>query len=148
MALIDINWRPPPRFLRQFGLICLVLFGLLGGWVMLRRSIFGFGLTESAAGATAYGLWGAALVCGLLAAVMPAALRPIYVGLSAVALPIGVVMSYLVLGLVYFGILTPLGLYFRLIGRDPLNRRFDPQAASYWSPRVPVSDPRRYFRQF
>ena len=68
--------------------------------------------------------------------------------LTAVSLPIGFVVSHIVMAVMFYVILTPVGLVFRLIGRDPLQRRFDRQAASYWVPRERVTDPRRYYRQF
>jgi hypothetical protein len=40
------------------------------------------------------------------------------------------------------------GLLFRLMGRDPLQRRLEPAAASYWQPREQVTDLRRYYRQY
>jgi hypothetical protein len=52
------------------------------------------------------------------------------------------------MALVFYGLFTPMGLLFRLIGRDPLNRRFDPTAQTYWTPHQTVTDGRRYFRQF
>jgi hypothetical protein len=45
-------------------------------------------------------------------------------------------------------VFTPIGLFFRLIGRDPLHRRFQPEADTYWVGRRPATDVRRYFRQF
>jgi hypothetical protein len=53
-----------------------------------------------------------------------------------------------VLAMVYYGIFTPIGLGLRLMGRDPLRRRFDPQARSYWVDRRAPADVKRYFRQF
>jgi len=48
----------------------------------------------------------------------------------------------------YFGLITPLGLVFRLIGRDLLCRRFDPKARSYWVPHQQAKKVERYFQQF
>jgi hypothetical protein len=36
----------------------------------------------------------------------------------------------------------------RAAGRDPLARRFDRDAETYWVPREETPDPARYFRQF
>ena len=45
---------------------------------------------------------------------------------------------------------TPIGLIFRLIGRDPLHLHRDrqPGLETYWSAKVIPTDPRRYFKQF
>ncbi len=148
MALIEINWKPDARTLRGFGWISLVAFAALGAWIYFRHTIFGFGLTESTANRTAYVVWAMAAACGLLAAIAPTVLRPLYVGTSAVSLPIGFVVSHVVMALLFYGLFTPVAFVFRLIGRDQLNRRFDPAAESYWVERNQIDDPLRYYRQF
>ena len=52
------------------------------------------------------------------------------------------------MAVLFYGVFTPIGLFFRLIGRDPLHRRFQPEADTYWVARRPATDVRRYFRQF
>jgi len=148
MAMIEINWHPDRRRLRGFGLAALVAFGALGAWVWLRHSLFGFAVTDRAGEITAYALWAAAVACGGLAAAAPAWLRPLYLGLSLIGAPIGLVVSHVILACVYYGILTPLGLAMRLAGRDPLHRKFDRSAGTYWVRRDGAVDARRYFRQF
>jgi hypothetical protein len=39
------------------------------------------------------------------------------------------------------------GLFFKLIGRDALSRRFAPGQASYWEPKPRATDVRSYLRQ-
>ena len=148
MALYEINWRPDKSRLRVFGAAALGVFALLGAWAFWMQRLFGIGLSAGAAEAAAWTLWGLAAASGLLAAAAPAGLRPLYVALTAVALPIGWVVSNVLLAIVYYGVLTPIGLALRLAGRDPLQRRFDRQAPSYWVDRPPQADVRRYFRQF
>jgi hypothetical protein len=46
-------------------------------------------------------------------------------------------VSPLVLGLVYFSTVTPIGLVLRVLGKDPLRLRFDREAESYWIERRP-----------
>ena len=148
MALIEINWRPERQALRGFGWISLVAFAALGAWIYFRHTILAFGLSESAANRTAYVLWALSATCGLLAAVAPLRLRPLYVGMTAVSLPIGFFVSHVVMALLFYGLFTPVAFIFRLIGRDPLDRRFDPAAESYWVERKQTDDPLRYYRQF
>jgi len=76
------------------------------------------------------------------------ATRLIYLGLTLVTLPIGLVISFLLLATFYFGILTPLAIVFKLIGRDALKRRFDADADSYWITHRQPGDLDRYFNQF
>ncbi len=148
MALIEINWKPDARRLRCFGCIGLAVLSALGAWAYFRQAIFGFDLSAGVAAGTAYGLWTLSAVTGLLAAVAPAMLRPLYVGMSAVSLPIGFVVSHMVMALIFYGVFTPFALFFRLIGRDSLNRKFDPAAESYWVACKPTTDSLRYYRQF
>ena len=68
---------------------------------------------------------------------------------AGVLRPIGWVVSHLALGIIYYGIFTPVALVFRLMGRDPLNRRLDRQASTYWEPYEPDRGGKaRYLRQF
>jgi hypothetical protein len=43
----------------------------------------------------------------------------------------------IVMRLLFFGVVTPIGVAMRLAGRDPLRRRCDPTASSYWIVRRP-----------
>ena len=140
MAVIEINWKPDRRQLRGFGLIALVAFGAIGVWIFFRHSIFGFEMAGGTAATTATTLWVIAALCAVMALSVPTALRPLYVALSAVTLPIGFVVSYVVLAVLFYLVLTPIGLILRLTGWDPLCRRFDPGANSYWVPRERVTE--------
>ena len=64
----------------------------------------------------------------------------IYLGMAYAAFPIGLVISHAILAAVYYAVLTPIGLLMHLVGRDPMRRRFDPQAESYWIERKPDED--------
>jgi hypothetical protein len=147
MALIEINWRPERRQLRTFGLVCFLAFALLGAWARWHHAVVVFRLGEGASHAVARGLWGASLVCLALALVVPTWLRPLHVGLCVIALPIGLVVSHVLLALVFYGVFTPVAVAFRLLGRDALCRRFDRDAETYWLRRRSTGEVRRYFRQ-
>ncbi len=107
--------------LRGFGLttgaIVAVMFGLLLPW------LFGLG----------YPLWPwiLAVVLALWALAAPQSLRPIYRGWMRLGLLISRVTTPLILGAVFFLVIMPMGLVMRLFGHDPMNRRFDAEAASY-----------------
>ncbi len=64
-----------------------------------------------------------------------------------VTYPIGWLVSRLLLGVLFYGMFTPLGLLFRLLGRDALARRARPDASSYWITKEGPNDARSYFRQ-
>lgn len=74
--------------------------------------------------------------------------KSLYTKWMYAALPLGWTFSHLVLGLVFFLVITPIGCILRLAGKDPMERAFDRSAASYWKPHEQTKDPGRYFRQF
>ena len=80
--------------------------------------------------------------------VLPGMLRPIYVAWMTLAMPIGWVVSHLLLLFVFYLVVTPIGLAMRLIGYDPLTRQLDRSAKSYWTPHDPSGEAARYFKQY
>jgi hypothetical protein len=76
-------------------------------------------------------------------------LRPIYTGWMKFAFVLGWVNTRLILGIFFYGILTPVGVVMRLTGWDPLTRKIDRTAPSYWvkRPQEPF-DPKKYERLF
>jgi hypothetical protein len=46
-------------------------------------------------------------------------------------------VSPIVLGIMFFGVITPMGVAMRLFGKDLLRLRFDRQRPSYWLERAP-----------
>lgn len=138
MSLIEIDWNPSIRQLRVFGLSAMAASIVLAGvFVLVWGLAILWAVVALAAGA-------AILLCSLIS---PRAARIVYVVLSAVGMPIGFVVSFILLAAFYFLLLTPLALLFRLIGRDALNRRFERDSDSYWTPRKPAASLDRYFHQ-
>ncbi len=84
----------------------------------------------------------------LVYAAAPSLRRSIYVGWMMAVYPIGVIISLLLLVVLYYVVLTPIGWLRRALVGDPLTRGWDPEAESYWSDREVVSEPERYFRQY
>jgi hypothetical protein len=78
---------------------------------------------------------------------VPPVRRPKFLAWMYAAYPIGWVVSHRVLAIIYFGLLTPIGTLMGVFGYDPMARRFDRAAASYWVERGRNRDPARYFRQ-
>ena len=138
MSLVEIDWNPGRRQLRVFGLSALAASIVLAAvFVLLWGLTIAWAIAALALGATI-------LLCSLVA---PRAARIVYIALSAVGLPIGLVVSFVLLAAFYFLLLTPIALVFRLVGRDSLHRRFDRAAASYWIPRKTATSLDRYFHQ-
>ncbi len=139
MSLVEIDWNPKSKQLQSFGKIALVasavislLLYLLKGvaiqWVLI---IFAFGF-----------------IIFIISMISLKLTKMIYLGMILVTLPIGFVVSFILLAAFYFLLLAPLGLFFRLIGRDPLCRKFDPNAKSYWLSRQQPKGLEQYFHQF
>jgi len=137
MIKLDLN--PPADQLRQFGWISLLGFPAVGGALVL---IQGLPLTV---------LWvlaGVGVVVFLLSRINVQLVRPVFVTLMLVALPIGFVLSFVLMGLVYFGLFTPVGLLFRLTGRDTMHKHPDPKAQSYWHERGAPRPPASYYKLY
>jgi hypothetical protein len=137
MQWSDIPFHAPARTLRQFAVLWLLFFGGWAAWQAWGRGRVGLGLA----------LAGLAIVVGLGGLVRPLRIRPLFVGWMVLAFPIGWTVSHVVLALVFHGLFTPLGVFFRLAGRDPLALRRK-NGTSYWSERPETTDVRRYFRQY
>lgn len=80
------------------------------------------------------GIGGAVAAAGLVA---PALLAPFNRLWTRFGLLLNRVTNPIVMALMFFVVLTPSGLLMRLFGKDPLRRRFDADAATYWIEREP-----------
>jgi hypothetical protein len=137
MRWSDLPWKPSSGSLRGFALLWLLWFTTLAGvsWSIDQN------LPVAAA------LAALALAIGVPGVVTPRVIRPVFVAAMVLSFPMGWLTSRLLLGLTFYCLLTPLGLVFRLIGRDPLHLRKDPRVRSYWMPREDASDLKTYFYQ-
>ena len=145
--MIEIDFNPDERTLRQFGWIALAGFGLIAGLAWFEKLIFAVGLAEARPLVAAVML-GVGVLAAANSLVYPKANRFLFVGLSLVAFPIGFVLSYVIMSTLFFLIIGPIGILMRLLGHDPLKRKFEPDAASYWTPAEPMPPRERYFKQF
>ncbi len=146
--MIKLDLKPTDKMLRTFALIGVVAFGVLALTVYLWNRIVFIPVGVGARGPLLWTFGGLAVYCLLARLLLPRVALPLYVVMTIISFPIGFVMSYLIFGVLFYLIITPIGLFFRLIGRDAMTRRFEPAAQTYWVRRRPVTDPRRYFRQF
>jgi hypothetical protein len=122
-ALVEIDWRPNPRTLRRFGFIAFGVFGAIA-WSMWRR-----GSPPAASGA------GLVASFALLSAIaQPRWNRALYVGLTLLSYPIAWCVAWLTLLTLFFLIITPISLVYRLFVRKHASR------GSAWK--------NSYFRQF
>jgi hypothetical protein len=118
--------RPETKQLHAFGSIVGGGFGIIGLWPWVVRG---------------QGPRWWALALGL-ALVLAALVRPASLGLPyRVWMTLGVALGWIntriILAVIFYGLVTPIGVVIRLCGRDPMGRRFDPTAGSYRVPSTP-----------
>jgi hypothetical protein len=136
MQWTDVVKPPSQKHLRQFAGLFLVIFLGFAAW---RWFTGNQGTLTQVLGAVA-------IVVGGLGLVLPSAIRPIYTGWMIAAFPIGWTVSRIVLGVVYFLVVTPIGQFFKVTGRDALGLKRH-QASSYWTAKRGAASAREYFRQ-
>ncbi|MFT6794737.1 MAG: hypothetical protein ACJAR1_002752 [Rubritalea sp.] len=137
--MIKINWNPEEKMLRQFGWISLFGFGLFAAIAWFR---FGNQTLAIIFGCVA-------VVAPLIGMAQPKLLKCLFVGLSLITLPIGFIISNLVLLLIFLLAFTPLALIFRLFGRDELRLRQDSATPTYWRKYDPDKrSPASYYRPY
>ena len=111
-------------------------FGLLVGGILV-----GIGGVRAALAASVdwidIALWtiGAPLVLAALAA--PRILTPLNRGWMLLALALSKIITPVVMGIVFIATVVPIGLIARLMGKDLLKLRLEPEAKSYWIERDP-----------
>ena len=126
------------RELREFGLLVGAVFAAIGGWWIYRAKFANV--------SHLFVVIGALLI--LFGALAPALLRPVHRGWMALAEGMAFVMTRVILAIVFYLVVTPIGIVRRLSGADPLRRRASP-AASYWEDYSPRQhDPKHYDRMF
>lgn len=114
---------------RSFGVVFAVVFTIIAAWPLLQ----GGGLR----------IWAAAVAAAfaLIAMLRPALLSRLNRLWLEFGLLLGKIVSPIALGVLFYGVLAPMGALMRLAGKDPLRLKRDPQAASYWIDRAPPGPP-------
>ena len=138
MAIVDINWNPSKKELTAFSLLLIVFFAIVA---FLAHS-------KGASVETACMIAGGGAAVGIAGVLSPAFIRIVYVVWMAAVFPIGLVVSNVVLAVVFYGVVWPIGLVAKLPGKNALQLGFDREAKTYWNVRQPLKNPRRYFRQY
>jgi len=122
---------------RMFGIVFAVVFALIGLWPILSGD--GMRLWSLAVGAAFL----------LVAFVRPALLGPLNRLWTRFGMLLHRVTNPLIMGLVFYLAVTPTALILRLAGKDPLRRRIEPNAKTYWIDREPPGPaPETMKRQF
>jgi len=125
---------PPLPSNRSIGLLFTVVFAILGA-VFAWRGV-----------ALAPWMFGVAALFALVTLLRPGLLAPLNRAWMALAALLHRIVSPIVLGILYFVVITPVALIMRVAGRDALHRRFDPSSTSYWTMRTPAGPAPDSFR--
>ena len=122
---------------RSFGLVFSACFLVIGLWPLVHRNpTRGWALVLAAA-------------FFAIALIRPALLGPLNRLWLRLGLLLQRIVSPVVLALLYFTTITPMGLLMRLLGKNPLRLGFDPDAKTYWIERRPPGPaPETMRRQF
>jgi hypothetical protein len=131
------NIKSGKKELRQFGITIGVVLGLLGAWFLWRGRDGSHFLIITA------------IVFFTLGVIVPLVLKPLHKLWMTLAVLLGWLMTRIILIILFYLVVTPIGLLARVCGKDFLNRGFDRKVKSYWIPRkTPPFDRKSYERQF
>lgn len=110
---------------RSFGLVFAAVFALIALWPLKSGGDIR--------------LWaaGAAVAFLLAALVVPRTLKPLNIVWFKFGQALHHVMTPLIMGLLFFLTVTPVGLLMRATGKDPMRLKRDTKADSYWIVRTP-----------
>jgi hypothetical protein len=129
---------PTERTLRQFATTWILFFGAIAVLQKFHRHHHILAIVFAVL----------AVTIGPLGLARPRAIKPIFVGWMALVYPINWIISHFIMALLFYGLFTPVALIFRLIGRDALALKSQPNAATYWHPKGKALDKSQYLRQF
>ena len=129
-----VKWHPDARELRRFAVAMLIGFTVLGSLAVWRASGVSTG---------AIVLWSLGIFLAI-AAFVPRLNRLAYLAVYLPTSIIGYFVSHVILALMFFFVITPLGIILRLSGKDFLQQ----QRQKQWRPVKDVKSEDSYYRQF
>ncbi len=114
---------------RSFGFVFAAVFTLIGLWPLM--------------GGGQVRIWALGIAAAFAVVVLarPGLLAPLNRLWTRFGLLLHKVVSPLIMGMLFYLTVTPIGLLMRAFGKDPLRLRPDPDAASYWIERDPPGPP-------
>jgi hypothetical protein len=123
--------------LKKFGITIGIAFGLLSGFILWRGKI----------SPVPFFIISALFI--FLGLVLPVLLKPIQKVWMALSIILGWLMTRIILIILFYLIVTPIGLLARLFGKDFLNRKYDRDAPTYLIPKKETPfDKKNYENQF
>ena len=120
---------------RSFGLVFFVVFFIISIWPLIVHE-------------EPIRVWSAIisvifLVLGLINSKILTPLNKLWFKFG---IALGAVVAPIVMGIIFFLVVTPIGIFMRIIGKDLLNQKFNKVKKSYWIKRdIPVGTMKRQF---
>ncbi len=110
---------------RSFGIVFAIMFVVIALWPLARHG--------------GVRIWAFCVAGAFLAAAFsrPSVLHPLNRVWTAFALLLNRIVAPVAMGAMFFLVITPVAVIRRLLGKDPLRLRADPDASTYWIPRPP-----------
>lgn len=140
----EVNWQPDTAARRAFaksmviGFPCVAVGLLLVGRLASGAWDLDFALKLGGFGAAA----------GVFFYAVPTLAKPFYVIWYALACSVGLVLGNVLMGLLFYLLVTGIGLFKRAFGSQPIRKTVDPQAATYWQDAPPAPEAKRYYSQY
>jgi len=123
--------------LKKFGITIGIVLGLLGMWFLWRGKDGSYSLLISSIAFLSVGI------------VFPLLLKPVHTLWMSLAVIMGWLVTRVIITILFYLVVTPIGFLARICGKDFLNIKFDRNAKSYWiSRKATTSDKRSYENQF
>ena len=138
MALLDRDREPTRGELRIFGLLLAAFGFFIGGLVLYHTGSWTIAIV----------IWSAALLLCAFYYAVPAAQYMTYRAWMVAIYPIGWLISHALITIIFYLVMTPIGLFMQLCGYDPLQRKWDRSANTYWTLHNTRESMNRYFQQF
>lgn len=114
---------------RSFGFVLAVVFVVIAGWPLFYGAM------------PRWWAFGPALLFALVALLKPGVLSGLNKWWIKFGVLLGKIVSPIALGIVFYGVVTPIGVLMRLVGKDPLRQKINRGAESYWIAREPPGPP-------
>ena len=106
---------------KSFGLLFFVVFLIIGLWPLKNGENLNFYFII------------ASVIFLLLGIINSKILTPLNKLWMRLGILLGAIVSPIVMGVVYFGVITPIGLIMKLFGKDVLNLKIDTNKNTYWT---------------
>jgi hypothetical protein len=125
------------RELKQFGITIGVVLGLLAMWCVWRGKEGSYPLLISS------------VLFFSLGFIFPLLLKPVQKLWMSLAVLMGWLMTRVIVTILFYLVVTPIGLLAKVCGKDFLNTKIDKNTNSYWIPKkIAGPDEKNYENQF